>query len=489
MMNRGRSGSGGTRGWNPNSAGKKRAAQGQATPQQTAYNNSNGYPQGYAPQQGYPQPGQQGYPPQQGYPQGYGQQGYAPQQGYPQQGYAPQQNPYGQQGGYAQNGYAPQQGYPQQGQNGYAQQPYQQTYPPTYSPTQQPAQMYRGNQTPPEQQQNQQQKKPKPNLSPETIALMVVGGVLPVLFILGMALPGAAALKWVFVVLTAAAIAYVWARNALKGNMKLTVSLIFGALAVIALVSALTGGAPRDQQNPGSGSNQHQNQNLGGDGPLGGGLLDDLHLEDVTTPYPAATEVPAIEEGMARQQLESFFYMWQVNTMYDNLISLTAPSWQRSVAEPKTALFGILLNRTPIDYEITAMTGTDQDTSRTATVRATIDRHDNRDPEVYLYTVVMTKEDGYWYVDPRSLESQERESATTAGVNTTPTQYPLNTAAAGMTLYYNPDGGSYYHIDPECKSAAKENLPFKGSFSWEQINDDAYKGLKNCTTCGAPLRP
>ena len=498
-MNNGRPPYGNTPAWNQqNPAGQQNNVQGGYPPAQTPYAQqpvSGGYPQGYPQQTAYGQ--QPGYAPQAtGYgqqPAGYAQpqQGYAPQraQAYPPQqaAYPPQgaQTPYGQQPGYAPQatGYAQQPaGYaqPQQAYQQPRQQTYQQQYPPTYAQGQQPApQMYTGYQPP----------KRRSKIPPETVALMVIGGVLPVLFILGMVLPGAAWLKWVFVVLTVAAIAYVWARNAVKGNLKLTLSLIYGALAVIALVSALTGAAPADDRRQNNGNNVITNQPGGQADPAnaGNGQNNDLIWKE-EEPTAEPTENPAISEGETRKQLESFFYFWSVNGI-DNLVNLTPPSWQSSVKEPKTALFAILVNRTPLDYTITNITGTEADTSRTATVRATISNNNGRDPEVYLYTVVMSKENGIWYVDPRSLQSNERETSTPEmSVNITPTQPPVNTSYPGMTCYYNPDGGKYYHIDPECSSAAASNLPFKGSFDWSQVNQDPYSKLDACATCGAPMR-
>lgn len=420
-------------------------------------------------------PPQQGYAPQPG--QGYGvpqQQGYAPQpgQGYgtPQQGYTPQPGP-----GYTsqQRGYAQPQGYPPT---------YQQGYPPNYAQGQQPApQVYMGYQ--PSRKQNR--------ITSETVVLMVIGGVLPVLFILGMVLPGAAALKWVFIALTVVAVAYVWARGALNGSLRLTVSLIYGALAVVALVTALVGSTPADAQNAGDGGQSQQNNGVNAGESMNGDGQNGFVWQDTEAPTvePVITEDPTIAESAVRKQLETFFYFWQVNNI-DNMVLQTASAWQRTVEDPKVALFSILVPRTPLSYEITDISGTEADTSRTATVRASISRNNGRDPETYIFKVVMMKEDGVWFVDPRSLESNEKETATPeAGGNTTPTQPPLNTSYPGETLYYNPSGGSYYHVDPNCPSAAASNLPFKGSFTWEQINDEPYKDLKQCNRCGAPMRP
>ena len=52
----------------------------------------------------------------------------------------------------------------------------------------------------------------------------------------------------------------------------------------------------------------------------------------------------------------------------------------------------------------------------------------------------------------------------------------------------SPGGGSYYHIDQNCKSTAPKWLPFDGQFTFSQINEGDYAKLTPCAECGAPLR-
>ena len=110
-----------------------------------------------------------------------------------------------------------------------------------------------------------------------------------------------------------------------------------------------------------------------------------------------------------------------------------------------------------------------------------------RTPDVLAFDVMMLKEDGAWYVDPASLVSNEVVS-TTKALNPMPTQPPLNTADANTLLYYNPSGGEYYHFDKNCGKINARYLPLKGQFYYSQLEEAAYKNLKNCTYCGAPLR-
>ena len=189
----------------------------------------------------------------------------------------------------------------------------------------------------------------------------------------------------------------------------------------------------------------------------------------------------------------SFFYFWSVGND-EAMISLTAPSWRMSVQDPQKALFTLLLNRTPQDdYEITSFPGTDADSLRTATVKVTIDKNDGRaTKDRYAFKVIMKKEGegdaAQWYVDPQSLQSNEKETAvqTSAAANTTPTQPPLYTGTPDTILYYNANGGSMYHLDPDCPSVGKKYKPM-ASFRFLDLGLSPYNELRPCNQCGAPI--
>ncbi len=451
--------------------------QGYSQPQQ-------GYTQqGYTqPQQGYSQQGytqsQQGYAqPRQGYaqPQGYAQQGYAqPQQGYAQQGYAQPRQGYGQpQQGYTQQGYAqPQQGYGQP-QQGYPQQnggTYQ--YPP--------------------QQQMQPQKAGK-QFDPELIIKILVFGVVPLLFVLGMAL-SLTPLKWVFIGLAVVAVTMIWVRPVVSSNLRTTLSVVYAALAVVALVSALTSSAPADSTRsrgvtpPASSTADSGTAVLSANSTTGGDDLDSLGVL-VATDVPTATPAPE-DDGLQSEavaQLESFFYFWKVNH-HDDMVSLCSPSWQSSVSEPKKALYQILANRTPEDYTMEKISGTDNDTTRTVTVKATINKNNGKDAELYRLSVVMVKENETWYVDPKSLSTLEDISTATPEPTATPTVQDSTNTSASTVLYYNSKGGTKYHADEHCRSIHSSYYQYMKSFTYGEINDDAYKDLTACNVCNAPLR-
>lgn len=475
------------------------------------YAPNDAYGQGYAPQNGYGQQpyGQQGYADyqqpygQQGYQQPYGQQGY--QQPYGQQGY---QQPYGQ--GYEQQGYQQpyaqqpyqQQPYDQQGfvQPGGYQQPYeQQGYQQGYS-----QQNPQETDLPPEQQYAQYtpdgqrvyptsgrsgfrvQPAARREIPWDTIAKVLMFGVLPILFILSMVFAWTA-VKWVVLVGAVASIAALWLRELVTPNARLVLSLLLASAAVVCLVSALATNAA-DNQNPAQPNQSGQMQQ----GSTSGSSLDvNLTATDTPNPAPTPTATPVDDSEECYAQLHSFFTLWKNNAI-SQMVNLTAPSWRSSIKGGTDAvtqkLFGeVLTNRTPVSWDFTAITGTSNDIARMVTVRAVINKNNTLGESVYLWKVRMVKEDGVWYVDPATLQSNEQESTATP-TNALATQPVLNTSHPDLLIYYNPEGGTYYHIDPNCESLNPKYRPLSGVIKWSQIEDDPYDKLEQCKRCGAPLR-
>ena len=475
------------------------------------YAPNDAYGQGYAPQNGYGQPqyGQQGYADyqqpygQQGYQQPYGQQGY--QQPYGQQGY---QQPYGQ--GYEQQGYQQpyaqqpyqQQPYDQQGfvQPGGYQQPYeQQGYQQGYS-----QQNPQETDLPPEQQYAQYtpdgqrvyptsgrsgfrvQPAARREIPWDTIAKVLMFGVLPILFILSMVFAWTA-VKWVVLVGAVASIAALWLRELVTPNARLVLSLLLASAAVVCLVSALATNAA-DNQNPAQPNQSGQMQQ----GSTSGNNLDvNLTATDTPNPAPTPTATPVDDSEECYAQLHSFFTLWKNNAI-SQMVNLTAPSWRSSIKGGTDAvtqkLFGeVLTNRTPVSWDFTAITGTSNDIARMVTVRAVINKNNTLGESIYLWKVRMVKEDGVWYVDPATLQSNEQESTATP-TNALATQPVLNTSHPDLLIYYNPEGGTYYHMDPNCESLNPTYRPLSGVIQWSQIEDDPYDKLEQCKRCGAPLR-
>lgn len=57
-----------------------------------------------------------------------------------------------------------------------------------------------------------------------------------------------------------------------------------------------------------------------------------------------------------------------------------------------------------------------------------------------------------------------------------------------LALYYNPDGGKFYHLDQNCSSIKDRFLPLKGQMNYLELDSDAFQKLTPCAHCHPPLR-
>lgn len=481
-------------------------------------NSSVPFGQGYAGQSGYYPPntayGQQPYD-QQGYAQpAYGQPGYSQQGGYADygQGAAPM---YGQQG----YGNVPLNGnVPPTGQQSYYQPTFDQQgfvqpggwnaanggtgmQPPTATPETPGAQMM-----PPDYPQYTQEGQrfypvsgrsgfhvepvDEREIPWDTIAKIGMMGLLPVLFVVSMIFSWTIG-KWIVLLGSVVSVTALWLRSLYTPNARMILTLLLVCAAIVCLVSVSAPAVDAQQQaNPGQSGTQNQQQS-GSILPDGSELSVALTQTQAPTDAPTPTPNPEDDSNECYNQLYSFFSLWKNNAI-SQMVNLTAPSWRKGIrgddeAVQKALFSEILNNRTPESWDFESITGTSNDTSRTVTVRAVINKNNTLATSVYKWKVLMVKEDGVWYVDPLSLQSNEQESTATP-TNAKATQPPLYTSHPDLVLYYNPDGGSLYHIDQNCSSTNKKYLPLAGSFKWSEIDNEPYSNLSQCNTCGAPLR-
>lgn len=323
--------------------------------------------------------------------------------------------------------------------------------------------------------------------------LFLTGGVLLLLFVLGMFVPALKAFRWVFLAAAAASVALFWIRPLIAENKRLCFTIVFGALAAVTLIGMIGSGGVNRAAGRTEPPQQTQTtpavQSNGG--MYGGGAMvvdpRSGQIVSVATEPPAAQATPSGVDTTASDRLDHFFSFWNNNNL-DEMLPLCSPTWQGNADNPKAALFGLLMNRTPESWEIEKISGTEDDTSRTVTVTALIDRNNGKTASKYRLSVLMVKENGQWYLDPQSLKTNEAVDPTVdpATVTATPTAEPV--VSGDTVLYFNPDGGSKYHLDPNCKSTHQKFLPLKGKFKYKDVNKDEYKKLSPCNVCAAPLR-
>lgn len=470
-------------------------------------NNPYAAPGGYNMPGGYTMPPLQdnggSFIPQTPYSPGYTSPGYQPPTGGympPQQGY-PQAQPQGYSQGQPQGYPQTPQGYPQAPVTGY--QAPQGSYPGGYNPY---SQMGRAQQATGQAGYNPNGLN-NPNNMSNTIPLngggyvppkvpvhrrpfefrewhlLVMSGILIALFVLAVLITKNPVLKIVLILLAAGSAGFLWVKPLVAENRRLTYTIVALALCVLTAVSFLLK-TPKDATKSGSSTQQSQTTGESQSAGQNGGVPEIPPANNTAN----ATPTPAVADNTMLDRLVYFFDLWSKNRQ-DEMLALCAPSWVGKQENPRTSLFNTLANRFPTNCTLESVSGTDADSSRQVTLTTEIDRKNNKPLVKYRMTVLMVKENGEWYVDPQSLQTNDIEPTPDPNITPTPAPTPTAYVTSDTILYYNPKGGKYYHFKNDCSNVGAKYLPLQGTFYYSQINDEQFKDLQPCNVCGAPLRP
>lgn len=313
-------------------------------------------------------------------------------------------------------------------------------------------------------------------------------GLLPLLFIPCLFVSNAwDVLRYIFLGATVVGLGAVWYRQMYTPSSRLIISIIYVALCIATIAMLMQGVNDAQQASANIAQNQQQEQPT----PTPNA---NAAAAAITTPTPSPEPVVS-GPSEAERRLELFMELWKVNNTTE-MVNLVQPSWRGQQENASTSLFVALANRTPEDFKLEEISGTETDNSRTITMRATINKNTGKAPAVYRFMVMMVKEGGEWYVNPNSLATNDTEQTSSEEENVVKTQGsgavtepPRETVTpappASTPLYYNM-GGNFYHMDPECPSVAKEYLPFDASFSYAELS--SYNNtLLPCLNCNAPI--
>ena len=203
---------------------------------------------------------------------------------------------------------------------------------------------------------------------------------------------------------------------------------------------------------------------------------------------PAASKQPETDpdKTVILTRLNQFFQYWQMNRL-EEMVDMCSSSWRAGRENAKRDLFSVLQNRTPVDYMPEEYIRDPENGSVRIPLIATISRNNGKEPLKYRMNVSMINEDGIWYIDPESLR-YENVLQDPAIPGSDSVQTPTPQTDGNTVLYYNPDGGRLYHLDPNCISIHSKYTPLQGTFSYSQVNEMPYAELEPCNVCGAPLR-
>lgn len=317
--------------------------------------------------------------------------------------------------------------------------------------------------------------------------------VLPVLFLLAL-LIDSPVLRLVFIAGAAICVLAMWVMNVFAHGARSTLTVAYAALMVVIGFSLVL-----SMQTPEKKSNTAQQSVQAGQfgDKANTDALSEFLTTNAQTPQPSQYIIEENAVSSAQKQLELFLAEWTENNI-PGMLPLCAPSWVSKQYSPAGELWNLMMGRKPVTYLIENVQGSEADTSRTITAKVTFVNEATGEETVNRMQVLMFRVNDVWYVDPQSLggtvvdeaaealraqENSQRIASTKAP--STPTPEPRQEDV--LTLYYNADGGKYYHSTPICEAVSQQYWPLT-EFYYTDLNTTNFKNLICCPRCNPPSR-
>jgi len=363
-------------------------------------------------------------------------------------------------------------------------------------------------------------KKPRPRRPKKEwnqLLLMLFFVALPVVGLLAIFFQP---VRWIFMIFAVICLALMWFVRAFLFPGRMIITAVYGLMLIFTLVTALNERGSSQFNNqanrfaaasatiaptqvPQFVSNYDPFANVSFSDPyidpmadvqevgMSGGSADQSAQDLGVTDTGSTGYIADVKSG-AEIALENFMEKWRKGIIAD-MVMHTPPSWREAQADSaQQQLFWKFAQKPLSEWrQLSAPTGTEASTARTITVEADISY--SGEMRSYQYDAIALFENGEWYIDPDSLSSGILvvQSTPTPDPNTTPTPTPeptpTPTPGPKTKIYYNKDGGKYYHAEAECPTVAKEYLPL-ASFQFKDINKSPYTRLVPCEKCNAPHR-
>lgn len=233
-------------------------------------------------------------------------------------------------------------------------------------------------------------------------------------------------------------------------------------------------------QNTGSGEQRNRNYSV---------------EQPIITAAPQQIVDTSVTLSAAEQRLQEFVGYWG-KQQTEKCLELCHPDWVANQDDPKRSLYSLISDVTPIQIvQVEKIDGAETDSNRTVTVLLRVSDY-FKNETFKRYSILMLKVNKVWYIDPASLSGaitvdvgEVADKKLTVTPAPTVTATPKATTSPDKTLYYNPDGGTFYHVSKDCSSMNAASQRKLKPFTYQELNNPPYDQLKRCPKCGAPARP
>ncbi len=197
-------------------------------------------------------------------------------------------------------------------------------------------------------------------------------------------------------------------------------------------------------------------------------VLDDGWMVE----FPLKTVCPDVLEmdPEIEERLNGFMTAWSTLD-YNGMLTLCNPAWQANTEDPRQVLMDLTKNATLLENRYEKITGTAEDTVRTVTCGANIQRPGNMPHTFFELNVEVEKAaDGLWYINPESLKNwivteDIRVEPVESGVAEEPVRLDRLEDYKQMELWQffeswvqNDEYYMLYTLTPECRNGGQETL-------------------------------
>lgn len=210
-----------------------------------------------------------------------------------------------------------------------------------------------------------------------------------------------------------------------------------------------------------------------------------------TVSDPGTGQAPIVNTEAA-EVLGTFISMWR-DKNFDDMVNLTTQTWRTKLKVPPTRQLMYLYQRwQPVSWTISEQSSYTSDVV-VFNIAMMMRKGTSQQTEAqWQYTANVYQEGGSWRVDPDMLKGNvveltnadiQAEEAAQEQAAAKPTVNP------STKIYYNPDGGKYYHADNKCETINEKFYDKMKSTEFSELSsNDALKELRACLKCKAPKK-
>lgn len=329
----------------------------------------------------------------------------------------------------------------------------------------------------------------------DTMVLILLFIVCPLFLVLGLFVRG---FLWVFLLAAVLAlVAMLGIRCFMPRGRIIFSGVLVAGIAFAAVMLALQTQEAKNPYQASGGDPSYPLQQGGSGGSLAptppiGGLLGSATetAQPLATPGPEATTAAPVFSSEAETVMNNYMQMW-FDENYEDMVRYTKPEWRLKQEAPSRQLNWNHSGWKLKSWRIEPAAVSPNADALALKVLTNLTRERQTDAFYTCeYSALLFYVDGVWYVDPDSMRANPvlvdpdktpspNESANSAEPNTiNPTTKPTT------KLWYNTDGGTYYHLDQKCKSLNPKFYDKMESFEYSELM--RFSKLKPCLECDAP---